>query len=569
MENIETENVKVPNAIIISGLSHTTADEEIFDYLKQYGSIARIIKTSESNSEFQNHVVVEFESGLAVEALEDVLPMDRQCTSDSSIVHHVELLAKVYSCEKGTGITRTFLSQLKSMARRSGKSFEHILKEELARITDFVEEEGLEDERHTVQDAGLSVSPCVDSPQANKIRKSDIVLEAEPHSQEPTYFARTAATASVGLSESPLNLKLSPDHFSPPEVQRVVVEHIVKSTDLTSQLHSSVKLRPFSGRVPCPNFEVDYETWKGSVEFYIADPTISSAQVVRKMVDSLLPPASSVVKSLGPHSTPRAYLDLLDSAYATVEDKDELFAKFLSINQNSGEKPSSYLHRLQTTLNKAVKTDAISAGEADRQLLKQFCRGCWNNNLITALHLEQKRDNPPTFAELLLLLRTEEDKQEAKANRMRQHLGFNKAKAQSHAHSVCFPDDDQDDLPAAVSSPPSAIKQIQKQIADLQAQIAALAQIKERKSDKNKTCKKKEGPKVESNWKKQPTVTATTTVNRPKPWYCFRCGEDGHIASGCSNPPNSALVDAKKKVLKEKQQSWEKDNKTDDTTPLN
>lgn len=32
------------------------------------------------------------------------------------------------------------------------------------------------------------------------------------------------------------------------------------------------------------------------------------------------------MKSLGPHSDPQAYRDLLDSAYATVVDGDELFA---------------------------------------------------------------------------------------------------------------------------------------------------------------------------------------------------------------------------------------------------
>lgn len=34
---------------------------------------------------------------------------------------------------------------------------------------------------------------------------------------------------------------------------------------------------------------------------------------------------------------------LLNSAYVTVDDGDESFAKFLNINQKSGEKPSAYL----------------------------------------------------------------------------------------------------------------------------------------------------------------------------------------------------------------------------------
>lgn len=54
--------------------------------------------------------------------------------------------------------------------------------------------------------------------------------------------------------------------------------------------------------------------------------------------------------------------------------------------------------------------------DADKQLLKQFCRGCWNNSLITALQLEQRWHDPHTFSKLLLLIRTKEDKQAAKVN---------------------------------------------------------------------------------------------------------------------------------------------------------
>ncbi|KAL6475109.1 hypothetical protein MHYP_G00161490 [Metynnis hypsauchen] len=272
-------------------------------------------------------------------------------------------------------------------------------------------------------------------------------------------------------------------------MQRFIVEHVVKSSDLRSDLHS-VKLRTFSGRVPCPNTEVDYDTWRDSVEFYLADPAVPKGQLVRKIVDSLLAPAATIVKSLGPYVSPRAYLNLLDSAYDIVKDGDDLFAEFLNINQNSGEKPSSYLHRLQTALNKIVKAKAVSPTDSDRQLLKQFCRGCWNNTLISTLQLEKQKEKPPTFSELLWLLRTEEDKQTAKANRMKQHLGFTKTKAQVQAQNLCEPDIEYD-LPPPVETPPSAMKQLQKQIAELQAQVAALSYPKDKPPNKPQAGKKK------------------------------------------------------------------------------
>lgn len=53
-----------------------------------------------------------------------------------------------------------------------------------------------------------------------------------------------------------------------------------------------------------------------------------------------------------------------------------------------------------------------------------------------------------------------------------------------------------------------------------------------------------------------------------RPWYCFRCGEDGHIAPYCCGDPNPELVEAKKKELKEKLQLWEKANSESDNASL-
>ncbi|KAL1254357.1 hypothetical protein QQF64_016586 [Cirrhinus molitorella] len=86
----------------------------------------------------------------------------------------------------------------------------------------------------------------------------------------------------------------------------------------------------------------------------------------------------------------------------------------------------------QTLLGVAIKRGGVSASEADWHLLKQFCRGCWDDGLITYLCLAQKRDDPPPFAQLLLMLRTEEDKHAAKTMRMKQHLGSTKQRVRMH-----------------------------------------------------------------------------------------------------------------------------------------
>jgi hypothetical protein len=167
-----------------------------------------------------------------------------------------------------------------------------------------------------------------------------------------------------------------------------------------------------------------------------------------------VPPAAHVGKPVGPQALPTAYLELLDS---------RLFAVFLNTFQNTGETPSQFLHRLQTILTKVLKRGGLSANEADRHLLRQFCRGCWDNVLIADLQLERKRDNPPPFTELLLQLRIEEDRQAAKENRMKKQLGASKQRANVHLLAASSLDTD--------TLSDSDITDLRKQITQLHSQL--------------------------------------------------------------------------------------------------
>lgn len=151
---------------------------------------------------------------------------------------------------------------------------------------------------------------------------------------------------------------MSHAELNPPEVQRYVVEHIVKNDDSAANM-SMQRLRAFSGRSPRPQNESDYDTWRSGVELLLNDPAMSDLQRSRKIFDSLLPPAADMVKHLRPDTSPTVYLQTLDSAYGTVQDGDELFAKFMDTFQDAGEKPSNYLQRLQVLLNQAVKRGGV------------------------------------------------------------------------------------------------------------------------------------------------------------------------------------------------------------------
>lgn len=153
-----------------------------------------------------------------------------------------------------------------------------------------------------------------------------------------------------------------------------------------------------------------------------------------------------------------------------------------------------------------------------------------------------------------------EDKQVAKVSRMKHHLGFPKAKAQASIQAVCTSEMNDFGMQIQDNRMASLIEQIQKQITSMQAQIAALSAFKGDKSVKPKTTKMQKAKPSQSQPNGQKEPLAQRTTPRPRPWYCFRCREDGHIATSCSSPSNPTLVEAKKEKLKEKQKAWDKEN---------
>lgn len=297
------------------------------------------------------------------------------------------------------------------------------------------------------------------------------------------------------------------DMIDPPSMQKVVVEHIVRTNDTATLQHTSFRLIFFSGKVPRPVNKPDFDIWRASVQFLLDDPSISGLSRTRRKFDSLLPPAADVIKPMSLQSSPSAYLELLESVYGSVEDGDELLAKkFMTMLQNPGEKPSSYLHWLRVMLSIIVRRGGISESEQNRCLVRQFCRGCWDNELIASLELEKKKNNPPPFAELVVSIRTEEDWQASKEDRMRSHFGFNehsnapKLRTATHQMSAYSHDaaggaaEEVDNMRSQISelharvaaiqtstyqkcqpeSPKNDVKQLRKEIRELQTQVEAM-----------------------------------------------------------------------------------------------
>lgn len=197
------------------------------------------------------------------------------------------------------------------------------------------------------------------------------------------------------------------------------------------------------------------------------------------------------------------------------------------------------------------------------------------------------------------MLRTEEDRWSAKLDRMKKHLGATKAAA--HAHSVfSMPVFD----PVPLASPTSSghetvkleqkvnelMKQVEKlsqkpkdttpmnnshvssqpvkhkpnetaklenQIAELTKQVQMLVQ-NQRVTGKSEKTEPKESLAANT---RQPQVSAKIP-GMPRAWFCFKCGEDNHIAARCTNEPNPTLAREKNAELRKKEAdfaAWQAD----------
>ncbi len=359
-------------------------------------------------SDYHDHTIVEYNSGLAIESIRPFLPLSYTSKENPDLTYQIRTLSSVYSGQENSDATTSYLSNLKHIAKLTGKSFNALLREELSQISSSLSPNWADEEE--------AVLVKLSSPKEQHTSKVNAQILSSVHS-EPALDREDLPSSDRQLSRT-----MSQVQLNPAEIQKVIVEHIVKSeVALAIPSTTVIKLRPFSGRIPQPSNESDYDTWRCNVELLLDDPSVSDLQRVRRIMESVLPPATDI-KSLEPRASPRAYLNMLDSAYGAIEDGDELFSKFMNTFQNDGEKASSYLQRLQVALSKAVRGGGIKSTETNHQLLRQFCRGCWDDILISELHLDTHRNNPIEFQDLLRSIRTREDRSAQKLLRMRSHI---------------------------------------------------------------------------------------------------------------------------------------------------
>lgn len=126
MDIFETRGIKVPNALLIQGITKTVSDEEVLDFLKPYGSIAKTELIDDSDSVFHNSLIVEYKTGEALCALRKILPYEFICDSSKASYDILEV-STVCAKEIGKLKTQSYVSELKNLAKLTGQDYGVVL----------------------------------------------------------------------------------------------------------------------------------------------------------------------------------------------------------------------------------------------------------------------------------------------------------------------------------------------------------------------------------------------------------------------------------------------------------
>lgn len=282
------------------------------------------------------------------------------------------------------------------------------------------------------------------------------------------------------------------------------------------------KLRLFSGKKPVPSSEVDFDTWKLLVDQLLEDTTVPEADKKRVIVQNLLRPALDAVKAI--QGSGQDIVEVLSNIYGSVADGHELLIKFQTSYQGEKETASDYLQRIYILLIDTTEKGGADLANVSKLLLEQFIRGSIDDNLILKLKLEEKLENPPTFANLLLSVRKEESK--AVEKRLRLKVG----------------------RVSSVIEDQSSISSLQTRVSQLEAQLKQQQSVQKSKvvssPVSDDACSKSEATS-NSDTKTHKGKFRKFRSRSDRTLFCYRCGEDGHSIAKCEGQKNPTLVQQK------------------------
>ncbi|KAL4008319.1 hypothetical protein ACER0C_002171 [Sarotherodon galilaeus] len=192
------------------------------------------------------------------------------------------------------------------------------------------------------------------------------------------------------------------------------VGDLLQNTSRPASDHSSYRrLRTFSGVIPTPPGEEQLENWILQARLMIEEYDRPDREKKIRIMESVKGPALEILQAVrfnNPEATPQEYIEVIENTFDTPETGEELYFAFRMLCQHRGEKLSEFLRRMERSLSKVVKKGGLSPALIDKARLDQLIKGATGSDLmLLSLRLRERKDNPPTFLQLLNEVRIEEE----------------------------------------------------------------------------------------------------------------------------------------------------------------
>ena len=351
---------------------------------------------------------------------------------------------------------------------------------------------------------------------------------------------------------------------SPEAIIRAVGEILQQTNKPTGNDHSSYRrLRTFSGVTPTPTGEEQLENWVEQARLMIEEGDRPEREKRMRIMESVKGPALEILQAVrfnDPLATSVDYLNVLENTFGTPESGEELYFAFRMLCQHPTEKLSEFLRRMERVLNKVVQKGGLHVGTANKARLDQLIKGATRSDLmILNLRLRERRDNPPTFLQLLNEIRLEEEHEAsrrrlhppkavyAKSTTVTAEMGFNDLKAEINqlrtqvseltapsvmqsSHSLS---QSQSTTAVPESSEDKNIQALKKEVVKLRKQVSVMS-VKPRYSPATEPHQRETQSKPQQQKPFSPRDSSD--------FFCYRCGEDGHFATKCAAPENYPKV---------------------------
>ena len=170
------------------------------------------------------------------------------------------------------------------------------------------------------------------------------------------------------------------------------------------------RIKVFSGLVPTPEGEDDYETWVTLTSQLLKGWSCSEGEKKQRLVESLRGKAASIVNGLmmrRPSATLDQILEALEGAFGLVGNDWELLGE--TVYQGEDEKLSEYLFRLESRLRALRRRGVLADDRLDRFRIEQMLRGGRaDDKLVWGCWRDYKGREPPDFVQLVNEVRRDE-----------------------------------------------------------------------------------------------------------------------------------------------------------------